>query len=216
VAGSWAPAPLGAREPPKRPVGKLIEQRPKHGQCASRDTEGPLNYHRRSASAYGGLTWLEVACNRCNTRANLAYRRTPSAGCGYADLKAACRRKTATATRGAITPNSSASSLVSTKGRVFAPDSLLVLCTLSATHAHRSAPNQAPLGDVKKGMRHDVAIGLADLKRACFRVAEPSGFASGENCGVVLASSVRNKNASLATAEAVVAIDIIFRYYRRN
>jgi hypothetical protein len=39
-------------------------------------------------------------------------------------------------------------------------------------------------------MRHEVGIGLADLKRACFHVAELSGFASGENCGGVLASSV--------------------------
>ena len=94
------------------------------------------------------------------------------------------------------------------------PDSLLILCTLSATHAHRSAPNQAPLGTVKKGMRHEVAIGLADLQRACFRVAELGGFASGENCGGVFASSVWNGNGpSLATVRAVVSIDIIFGYY---
>ena len=78
--------------------------------------EGPLNYHRRLRRT----DWLEVACNRCKTRANLEYRRTPSAGCGIRRSESSPpAKKTATAIRGAITPNSSASSLVSTRGASF-------------------------------------------------------------------------------------------------
>ena len=57
--------------------------------------------------------------------------------------------------------------------------------TLFATRAHRSAPNQAPLRTVKKGMPHEVAIGLDDFECAGFRVAGPGGLAPAENQGSI-------------------------------
>ena len=57
--------------------------------------------------------------------------------------------------------------------------------TLFATRAHRSAPNQAPLRTVKKGMPHEVAIGLDDFECAGFRVAGPGGLAPAKNQGSI-------------------------------
>ena len=57
--------------------------------------------------------------------------------------------------------------------------------TLFATRAHTSAPNQAPLRTVKKGMPHEVATGLDDFECAGFRVAGPGGLAPTENQGSI-------------------------------
>ena len=57
--------------------------------------------------------------------------------------------------------------------------------TLFATRAHRSAPNEAPLRTVKKGMPHEVAASLDDLKCAGFRVAGPGGLAPAKSQGSI-------------------------------
>ena len=57
--------------------------------------------------------------------------------------------------------------------------------TLFATRAHRSAPNQAALKIVKKGMPHEVAIGLDDFECAGFRVAGAGGLAPAKNQGSI-------------------------------